>query len=63
MGAASKYYAGGLGSRDPVAMALQQQRAREIMVGGGAGRPRGRPPLQPRGPPTPSADVVNLDSD
>ncbi|XP_059062781.1 transcriptional regulator ATRX homolog [Achroia grisella] len=75
----AKYYAGGLGSRDPVAMALQQQRAREIMVGergaapapapapgAGAGRPRGRPPHHPR--PTPAAapapaDVVNLDSD
>lgn len=59
----AKFYAGGLGSRDPVAMALQQQRAREIMMGGGAGRPRGRPPLAPRLPPAPSQDVVNLDSD
>ncbi|KAM3960252.1 transcriptional regulator ATRX homolog [Aphomia sociella] len=69
----AKYYAGGLGSRDPVAMALQQQRAREIMVGERGerserserperGRPRGRPPLQPRAPPA-AADVVNLDSD
>ncbi|XP_068631359.1 transcriptional regulator ATRX homolog isoform X2 [Battus philenor] len=56
----AKYYAGGLGSRDPVAMALQQQRAREIMLGE-RGRPRGRPPLQ-RAPTT--SDVVNLaDSD
>ncbi|CAK1582621.1 unnamed protein product [Parnassius mnemosyne] len=56
----AKYYAGGLGSRDPVAMALQQQRAREIMLGERA-RPRGRPPLQ-RAPAAP--DVVNLaDSD
>ncbi|XP_041981672.1 transcriptional regulator ATRX homolog isoform X3 [Aricia agestis] len=55
------FYAGGLGSRDPVAMALQQQRAREMMLGerAGAGRPRGRPPARP--PPT--GDVVNLDSD
>ncbi|XP_030037520.2 transcriptional regulator ATRX homolog isoform X1 [Manduca sexta] len=70
----AKYYAGGLGSRDPVAMALQQQRAREIMLGGagagaaagagaGAGRPRGRPPLQPRAPPAAHQDIVNLDSD
>ncbi|KAJ8720345.1 hypothetical protein PYW07_012388 [Mythimna separata] len=59
----AKFYAGGLGSRDPVAMALQQQRAREIMMGGGAGRPRGRPPLAPRLPPAPAQDVVNLDSD
>ncbi|XP_053608900.1 transcriptional regulator ATRX homolog isoform X2 [Plodia interpunctella] len=59
----AKYYAGGLGSRDPVAMALQQQRAREIMVGERQ-RGRGRPPLQPRAPrPPPSADVVTLDSD
>ncbi|CAD0197903.1 unnamed protein product [Chrysodeixis includens] len=63
----AKFYAGGLGSRDPVAMALQQQRAREIMMGGGAGRPRGRPPLAPRrdlaaAQPAPT-DVVNLDSD
>ncbi|KAI8432367.1 hypothetical protein MSG28_004774 [Choristoneura fumiferana] len=74
----AKYYAGGLGSRDPVAMALQQQRAREFLLGPGgagagvgvgagagapaAGRPRGRPPLQPRAPA--AADVVNLaDSD
>ncbi|XP_063538258.1 transcriptional regulator ATRX homolog [Cydia strobilella] len=56
----AKYYAGGLGSRDPVAMALQQQRAREFLLG--AGRPRGRPPLQPRAPT--QGDVVNLaDSD
>ncbi|XP_063385527.1 transcriptional regulator ATRX homolog, partial [Cydia fagiglandana] len=33
----AKYYAGGLGSRDPVAMALQQQRAREFLLGGGGG--------------------------
>ncbi|XP_021201617.3 transcriptional regulator ATRX homolog isoform X3 [Helicoverpa armigera] len=62
----AKFYAGGLGSRDPVAMALQQQRAREIMLGGpgaGAGRPRGRPPLAPRHPPAQAQDVVNLDSD
>ncbi|KAJ2951577.1 hypothetical protein O0L34_g13729 [Tuta absoluta] len=73
----AKLYAGGLGSRDPIAMALQQQRAREIMLGGGAGgggggggatagRPRGRPPLQPRAPALPATapgDVVNLDSD
>ncbi|KAL0829318.1 hypothetical protein ABMA28_004116 [Loxostege sticticalis] len=59
----AKYYAGGLGSRDPVAMALQQQRAREMLTGE-RGRPRGRPPLQPRAPPTHHAgDVVNLDSD
>ncbi|XP_013172876.1 PREDICTED: transcriptional regulator ATRX homolog isoform X1 [Papilio xuthus] len=59
-GMGAKYYAGGLGSRDPVAMALQQQRAREIMLGE-RGRPRGRPPLA-RPPPT--TDVVNLaDSD
>ncbi|XP_047997561.1 transcriptional regulator ATRX homolog isoform X2 [Leguminivora glycinivorella] len=32
----AKYYAGGLGSRDPVAMALQQQRAREFLLGPGA---------------------------
>ncbi|XP_061718363.1 transcriptional regulator ATRX homolog isoform X1 [Cydia pomonella] len=80
----AKYYAGGLGSRDPVAMALQQQRAREFLLGGGGaavgpagagvpapgapapapapGRPRGRPPLQPRAPA--QGDVVNLaDSD
>ncbi|XP_028027063.1 transcriptional regulator ATRX homolog isoform X4 [Bombyx mandarina] len=62
----AKYYAGGLGSRDPVAMALQQQRARDLMLGGT--RPRGRPPLQ-RAPPVAHAppahmqDVVNLDSD
>ncbi|KAL4715643.1 hypothetical protein ACJJTC_006222 [Scirpophaga incertulas] len=54
----AKYYAGGLGSRDPVAMALQQQRAREIMASDQR-RPRGRPPL----PHHPPADVVNLDSD
>ncbi|XP_013184580.2 transcriptional regulator ATRX homolog isoform X2 [Amyelois transitella] len=58
----AKYYAGGLGSRDPVAMALQQQRAREIMVGK-RGRPRGRPPLAAQPRPLPPADVVNLDSD
>ncbi|XP_028169324.1 transcriptional regulator ATRX homolog [Ostrinia furnacalis] len=59
----AKYYAGGLGSRDPVAMALQQQRAREMLTGE-RGRPRGRPPLQPRAPPPhASGDVVNLDSD
>ncbi|KPJ17234.1 hypothetical protein RR48_08725 [Papilio machaon] len=59
-GMGAKYYAGGLGSRDPVAMALQQHRAREIMLGE-RGRPRGRPPLS-RPPPT--TDVVNLaDSD
>ncbi|KAG7301961.1 hypothetical protein JYU34_013405 [Plutella xylostella] len=57
----AKYYAGGLGSRDPVAMAMQQARAREIMLGESTGRPRGRPPLA-RPPPAP-ADVVNLDSD
>lgn len=57
----AKFYAGGLGSRDPVAMALQQQRAREIMMGGS--RPRGRPPLAPRHAPAASQDVVNLDSD
>lgn len=59
----AKYYAGGLGSRDPVAMALQQQAAREIMLGEstGRGRPRGRPPLSR--PPAAPADVVNLDSD
>ncbi|XP_038212790.1 transcriptional regulator ATRX homolog isoform X2 [Zerene cesonia] len=55
------YYAGGLGSRDPVAMALQHQRAREMMLGERSARPRGRPPLAPR--PKPSDDVVNLDSD
>ncbi|CAK1543220.1 unnamed protein product [Leptosia nina] len=56
----AKYYAGGLGSRDPVAMALQHQRAREMMLGERS-RPRGRPPNQtPR--PAPQ-DVVNLDSD
>lgn len=67
----AKYYAGGLGSRDPVAMALQQQRAREFMMGGGGGgtgagtgsRPRGRPPMQPRVPTATSQDIVNLDSD
>ncbi|RVE51323.1 hypothetical protein evm_004003 [Chilo suppressalis] len=66
----AKYYAGGLGSRDPVAMALQQQRAREIMAGDARARPRGRPPLQPRAPALAAppahaahADVVNLDSD
>ncbi|CAG4953235.1 unnamed protein product [Colias eurytheme] len=58
---AAKYYAGGLGSRDPVAMALQHQRAREMMLGERSGRPRGRPPLAAR--PKPSEDVVNLDSD
>ncbi|XP_045500028.1 transcriptional regulator ATRX homolog isoform X2 [Colias croceus] len=58
---AAKYYAGGLGSRDPVAMALQHQRAREMMLGERSGRPRGRPPLAAR--PKPSDDVVNLDSD
>ncbi|CAG4951078.1 unnamed protein product [Parnassius apollo] len=57
----AKYYAGGLGSRDPVAMALQQQRSREIMLGE-RGRPRGRPPLQRA--PAAAPDVVNLaDSD
>ncbi|XP_026313758.1 transcriptional regulator ATRX isoform X2 [Hyposmocoma kahamanoa] len=55
------FYAGGLGSRDPVAMALQQQRAREMMLG--ERRPRGRPPLAARPPPTSASDVVNLDSD
>ncbi|XP_075976623.1 ATRX chromatin remodeler XNP isoform X3 [Anticarsia gemmatalis] len=60
----AKFYAGGLGSRDPVAMALQQQRAREIMMGGATtGRPRGRPPIHPRVPSTNPQDVVNLDSD
>ncbi|KAJ0175997.1 hypothetical protein K1T71_008171 [Dendrolimus kikuchii] len=61
----AKYYAGGLGSRDPVAMAMQQQRAREIMMDPQARRPRGRPPMQPRMPAAPNApgDVVNLDSD
>lgn len=75
----AKFYAGGLGSRDPIAMALQQQRAREMLMGGAgagagagsgagagagvAGRSRGRPPLQPRLPTTTSPDVVNLDSD
>ncbi|KAF9424245.1 hypothetical protein HW555_000638 [Spodoptera exigua] len=59
----AKIYAGGLGSRDPVAMALQQQRSREILMGG-SGRPRGRPPLAARPhPPTSAQDVVNLDSD
>ncbi|CAH0727160.1 unnamed protein product, partial [Brenthis ino] len=53
-------YAGGLGSRDPVAMALQQQRARELMLGE-RGRPRGRPSRQD--PPLPANDIVNLDSD
>lgn len=63
----AKYYAGGLGSRDPVAMALQQQRAREMLVGDrigreeARGRPRGRPPLHR---PTPvTTDIVDLDSD
>ncbi|XP_050344048.1 transcriptional regulator ATRX homolog isoform X2 [Nymphalis io] len=60
------YYAGGLGSRDPVAMALQQQRAREIMLGERS-RPRGRPPgstrVEPPAAPVAPADVVNLDSD
>ncbi|XP_035437210.2 transcriptional regulator ATRX homolog isoform X5 [Spodoptera frugiperda] len=58
----AKIYAGGLGSRDPVAMALQQQRSREILMAGS--RPRGRPPLAARAPPpTTAQDVVNLDSD
>ncbi|XP_046968300.1 transcriptional regulator ATRX homolog isoform X4 [Vanessa cardui] len=60
------YYAGGLGSRDPVAMALQQQRAREMMLGERS-RPRGRPPGSARVEPPAAlaapADVVNLDSD
>nr|XP_032518493.1 transcriptional regulator ATRX homolog isoform X2 [Danaus plexippus plexippus] len=64
------YYAGGLGSRDPVAMALQQQRAREMMLGERT-RPRGRPPgrsaaglahATAHAAATPT-DVVNLDSD
>ncbi|XP_046968299.1 transcriptional regulator ATRX homolog isoform X3 [Vanessa cardui] len=62
----AKYYAGGLGSRDPVAMALQQQRAREMMLGERS-RPRGRPPGSARVEPPAAlaapADVVNLDSD
>ncbi|XP_047534137.1 transcriptional regulator ATRX homolog isoform X2 [Vanessa atalanta] len=62
----AKYYAGGLGSRDPVAMALQQQRAREMMLGERS-RPRGRPPGSTRVEPPAAlaapADVVNLDSD
>ncbi|CAB3255913.1 unnamed protein product [Arctia plantaginis] len=33
----AKFYAGGLGSRDPIAMALQQQRAREMLMGGAGG--------------------------
>ncbi|XP_072930317.1 uncharacterized protein [Epargyreus clarus] len=61
----AKYYAGGLGSRDPLAMALQQQQARELML---RPRARGRPPLGARAPQhappaPPPADVVNLDSD
>ncbi|XP_022826856.1 transcriptional regulator ATRX homolog isoform X2 [Spodoptera litura] len=60
----AKIYAGGLGSRDPVAMALQQQRSREILMAGAGARPRGRPPLAARQhPPTFAQDVVNLDSD
>ncbi|XP_045488405.1 transcriptional regulator ATRX homolog isoform X2 [Pieris rapae] len=56
----AKFYAGGLGSRDPVAMALQHQRAREMMLGE---RTRGRPPNRDTAPRTNSHDVVNLDSD
>lgn len=58
----AKYYAGGLGSRDPVAMALQHQRAREMMLGERT-RPRGRPPLRDPAPRPQTHDVVNLDSD
>ncbi|XP_047520987.1 transcriptional regulator ATRX homolog isoform X1 [Pieris napi] len=58
----AKFYAGGLGSRDPVAMALQHQRAREMMLGERT-RPRGRPPHRDTAPRTNSHDVVNLDSD
>ncbi|GBP37933.1 Transcriptional regulator ATRX homolog [Eumeta japonica] len=75
----AKYYAGGLGSRDPVLMAIQQQQAREMLLGEARGvpiasaamdaavrgRPRGRPPMHPHMAPAPSGagDVVQLDSD
>lgn len=53
-----KYYAGGLGSRDAMDMAVLQQQQRAMLLGQSIRNPRGRPPKV-----TTSTEIVDLDSE